>query len=272
VIRARAIIACAAIAMATGLNAAEPILTDDIAAAIAGGRLAQARAMIARADPGAPDIAAALPLLTAELALAERHDDVAYSAFAALRRQTPCNCRADEGFAIAALRLNRMEGVREALETATRQCPDRWKAWNALGIVNDRLARWAESDEAYRQALAASPDRAKILNNLGYSMILRKRPAEAIAPLREATRLAPRNLRAANNLDIARSAAGEDMIAQIPDRGSERWADRVNNAGYAAFLAGDKDHATRYLSAAISAADVYPARAAANLALVQAVP
>jgi Flp pilus assembly protein TadD len=62
------------------------------------------------------------------------------------------------------------------------------------------------------------------------------------------------------------------MIAQIPDRGSERWADRVNNAGYAAFLAGDKSHATRYLSAAVSTADVYPARAAANLALVQAVP
>ncbi|MBY8826483.1 hypothetical protein K7G82_29545 [Sphingomonas colocasiae] len=270
--RVRAIITCAAITMATGLNAAEPIQPDDIAAAIAGGRLAQARAMIARADPGAPDIAAALPLLTAELALAERHDDIAYSAFAALRRQAPGDCRADEGFALAALRLNRMEGVREALETATRQCPDRWKAWNALGVVNDRSARWAESDAAYRQALATSPDRAKILNNLGYSMILRKCPAEAIALLREATRLAPRNLRAANNLDIARSAAGEDMIAQIPDKGSERWADRVNNAGYAAFLAGDKGHAMRYLSTAISAADVYPARAAANLALVQAVP
>ncbi len=266
------IIAAVAIMISTSAYAGETIDPADIGAAIAGGRLAQARAMIVRADPAAPAMVVALPLLTAELALAERHDEIAHTAFGALRTQTPDDCRVNEGFGIVALRLGRTAGAQDALESATRLCPDRWRAWNALGIAYDRAGRWADSDRAYRMALAGTTDRARVLNNLGYSMILRRRPADAVPILREAVRLAPRNERAANNLDIARAAAGEDLIAQIPDKGSARWADRVNNAGYAAFLVGNAQHAVRYLSAAVSAADVYPVRAAANLALVQGVP
>ncbi len=267
-----AIIGLSAMAASAIVHAGEPVDPADIGAAIAGGRLLQARAMIARADPTAPAMVEALPLLSAELALAERRDEIAYTAFGALRTRTADDCRVNEGFAVAAIRLGRMTDVRVALEGVTRLCPHRWQAWNALGIVHDRAARWSDSDQAYRMALAETTDRARVLNNLGYSMILRRRPADAVPILREATTLAPRNERAANNLDIARSAAGEDLIAQIPDKGSERWADRVNNAGYAAWLSGNPRHAIRYLSEAVSAADVYPMRAAANLALVQARP
>ena len=54
----RVIAAIAAVAAAAAANAAEPVDPVDIAAAIAGERLAQARAMIARADPTAPGMAA----------------------------------------------------------------------------------------------------------------------------------------------------------------------------------------------------------------------
>lgn len=270
--RFHAIIGISAIAASAIAHAGEPVDPADIGAAIAGGRLSQARSMIARADPATPALVEALPLLAAELALAERRDEIAYTAFAALRASTSDDCRVNESFGIAAIRLGRMKDVREALESVTRLCPHRWRAWNALGIVHDRAGRWSDSDQAYRMALAETTDRARVLNNLGYSMILRRRPADAVPILREAAMLAPRNERAANNLDIARSAAGEDLIAQIPGRGSERWADRVNNAGYAAWLAGNPRHAIRYLSEAVSAADIYPMRAAANLALAQARP
>lgn len=270
--RLRAIAAAIAIAIPAISHAGQTADPADIGAAISGGRLAQARAMIARADLAAPAMVDALPLLTAELALAERHDQLAYTGFDALRAKRPDDCRVNEGFGLSALRLGRTADAGEALESATRTCPGRWRSWNALGIVHDRAGRWADSDNAYRMALQSTTDRARVLNNLGYSLILRRRPADAVAILREAATLAPQNERIANNLDIARAAAGEDLIAQIPDRGSERWADRVNNAGYAALLAGKPRQAVRYLSEAVSTADMYPIRAAANLAVAQATP
>jgi Flp pilus assembly protein TadD len=236
-----------------------------IEGAIAGGRLVQARAMIARVAPGDP----ALPLLAAELALAERNDSVALAGFQALSPAAPEDCRINAGLGIAAARLGRDADALAPLEAATRLCPDRWHAWEALGVVHDRAGRFIDAERAYRTALATAGDRAGVLNNLGYSLILQRRSAEAVPLLREAARLAPDNERIANNLDIARAAAGDDLAGDLPGRGSSRWADRLNNAGYAAYLAGNAARAARYLSQAITDADVYPAQAAANLALVE---
>jgi Flp pilus assembly protein TadD len=253
-------------AAAWAADSTRPADPAAIEAVIAGGRLVQARAMIARVAPVDP----ALPLLAAELALAERNDTIALVGFQALRAAAPEDCRINAGLGIAAARLSHDADALAPLEVATRLCPERWRAWEALGVVHDRAGRFADAERAYRAALATTGDRAGVLNNFGFSLILQRRSAEAVPLLREAARLAPDSERIANNLDIARAAAGEDLASGLPGRGSTRWADRLNNTGYAAYLAGDAARATRYLSQAVGEADVYPAHAAANLALVEA--
>jgi Flp pilus assembly protein TadD len=249
-----------AIACACPASAETP--AADIAqihAAIEGGRLVQARAML-DSRPDDP----ALRMLRADLALAAREDELALASYRVLD-----GAHAAEGAGIAALRLNRNAEAEPFLRSAVAQSPDLWRAWNGLGVAMDRAGRWNDAAIAYAHALALRPNEPAILANNGYSMLLQRRLDEAARFLDRAALLAP---------DDPVIRADRDMVDVLRGRFPEEkpkgetmaeWARRLNNAGYAAFVAGDRATATALITRAMLASETYYRRAANNLALIE---
>lgn len=238
--------------------------------AITAGRLVQARAMLASTSPAE---AAADPTrlqgLAAALALAERRDRSAHAMFTALLAHDPASCVFLRGAGVSALRLGDHLGAIPFLERAITTCPASSESFSWLATAYDRAKRWAESAAMFDKALALEPDNPGILNNRGYSLIRQRQFEKALPLLERAHALAPANVRIANNLDIVLAATGNPLPAR---EGSDDAlsADRLNNAGYAAYLAGRLEAARAYLSKAMLESDVYSPRIAANLALVEA--
>jgi Flp pilus assembly protein TadD len=216
--------------------------------AIDANRLIQAEAMLDRTDIVLS--AQQRQRLEALLLLAMHRDAEALSRFAVLIPQLPDDCRLQAGAGIAALRLGRMQEAEPKLLAATVACPDRSDAWGALAVLEDKEGRWDRSTAAYSRAIALSADDPALLNNAGVSMLSRQRYGDAVRLFRQALLLDPANERAKNNLDIARVASGERPSFDAEDD-SRRRAERLNNAGYAALLAGDDIAATGYFDEAI---------------------
>lgn len=232
-------------------NGAEPSSADPVAAidrAIAGDRLIQAGAMLDRKDLQLP--AQERARLVASLLLAHRQDAQALKLFEAALAQQPQDCRLQAGAGIAALRLGRDKDAELRLRESTAACPDNAETWGALAVVEDKGGRWDLSAAAYARAIALSKDDPALLNNAGVSLMSQRRYAEAIRLFRQALLIDPANAHARNNLDIARVASGERPDFES-EEDSGRRADRLNNAGYAALLAGDAAAATSYFDEAI---------------------
>lgn len=236
---------------AGAVHGAEPQLADPVAAidrAIAGNRLIQAGAMLDRKDLALP--AQERTRLVASFLLARHHDAEALKLFEAALAAQPEDCRLQGGAGIAALRLGRDKDAELRLRASTAACPDNADTWGALAVVEDKGGRWDLSTVAYARAIALSKDDPALLNNAGVSLISQRRYAEAIRLFRQTLVIDPTNEHARNNLDIARVAFGErpDFEAEID---SGRRAERLNNAGYTALLAGDAAAATSYFDEAI---------------------
>lgn len=230
--------------------------------AIAGGRLIQAETMLERPIPGAPEDE--LVRLRAMLALALQRNVQAESLFAGLVARHPDDCRPRSGLGIATLRLGDAARAEPMLDQAVRECPKQAEAWAALAVARDMQGKWASSADAFSTAILLDPENGAMLNNAGVSLMKQGRFADAIPFFRQALAIDPSDLRAANNLDIARVQAGERPSFGRESSITER-AERLNNAGYAALLAGDEDAATNYFRDAIK---LYPFRfqaAEANL-------
>lgn len=241
----------AALAFSANAHAAELSGAGFVAAvdrAIEANRLIQAEAMLERTDIAID--ASDRARLEASLLLALRRDADAASRFARLLEQSPNDCRLQAGAGIAALRLGRTAEAEPELKAATAACPDRAEAWGALAVLEDKQGRWDRSDAAYARAIALSKDNPALLNNAGVSLMARKRFGDAIRLFRQALLLDPSNTRARNNLDIAQVAGGERPSFDA-EEDSQRKAERLNNAGYAALLAGDDTAATSYFDEAI---------------------
>jgi len=253
--------------------AAEARPADDIpliAAAIRSGRLVQAELMLARTTPPQTGEATTeLEILRGQLALAQGRDQDARQGFGALALRMPGDCRVLLGLGMAESDLGDADLAIGHLESATGTCAADWKAWSALGFAYDAKARWRDSDAAYARAMASGGDQPALLNNVAASLIRQRRFAEAEPLLARARARAPHDVLIANNLDIAAGSLG-----RMPVRGSgdstSRWAERLNNAGYAAMLAGRGDDARKWLTMAVAASPVFQAIAAANLARLDA--
>lgn len=193
--------------------------------------------------------------------------------------------RAAQGLGLALLRQREVAAAVEALTAAVRQNPALWRAWNALGVAHDQLGQWAQAEAAYAQALAAQSGAAEVHSNRGYSRLLQNRAEEAVADLELAATHLPENETVRTNLQLALALAGryeaalalsgtpspeaKSPGAKSPGAESPRtWARALNNVGYAALLREDRETARALLSRALEASDVYYARAANNLALV----
>jgi Flp pilus assembly protein TadD len=242
-----------------------------IEAALDQGRLVQAGAMIDRLRQQAGYIRPnpALIVQEARLALIERRDDEALTAFDAVLVGSPKNCTALEGAGVAATRLRDFDRALRRLETATQNCAERWRVWNALGVVADQQQDWEKAEKAYQTAARLSPGNAEILNNHGYSLMLRRQFDGAARMFEAARRLAPDSLRIANNLDVARASAGKNIDVSSARESKDQLAKRLNNAGYAALMSGDAKTAQSYFDRAVSLSGSYFKRASDNLDLAK---
>jgi len=245
-----------------------PATADAIRAAIDGGRLIQARMMLDRnREAGMP--AEGHEGLEADLLMAEHRYSEALSRYLDLIRAAPDDAHLLTGAGLAALRLGDKAAALQHLRGAVVLKGVDWTAWNALGVLSDDRGAWADSVIAYDKALALAPDKAAIWNNRGYSLLLQRRAQEALAALDRAAALDPNSHRIAVNRQMARGMAGLYPRVRGETESSRDWAARLNNVGYAAWLAGDRPAARSLLARAIEASEVHYGRALANLALVE---
>jgi Flp pilus assembly protein TadD len=241
-----------------------------IAAAIKSGRLYQAALMLDRtAAPADDSERLALLRLRADLALASGENDAALRAFRYLETAEPGDCDALRGKGLAAVRMQLLDEAIAALEPVTRDCPPDGRSWDALAIAYAAQQRWDASAAAHDQALALAPDNPSVLNNRAMVLLAQRRYADALPYLQRAHAAAPGEARIANNLDIARASSGTEPVRDPADD-AHRWAERLNNAGYAALVAGRTSDARRLLTAALEADPRFADRAAASLLLIGA--
>ena len=233
--------------------------------AIQAGRLEQARAMVASAI-GAGMKGDPVDRLLADLAFARGENANALARYTALLFAHPNEPKLLEPAAIAALRLGDTAKAEAFAARATRVPGVSWRAWNTRGAVADLRGDFAAADDFYQQALGLAPDRAEVLNNLGWSRILRGDWQGAVEPLERAAKLMPGSSRAANNLELARAAIDADLPARRSGETDEDWAARLNDAGMAAELRGDRARAVAAFARAIEARGSWYERAVNNLA------
>ena len=259
----------AAVATAPPVAPAMPSLAE-AAHALQAGRLDQARIMIGKAvAAGAPG--QEVGRLVADLAYASGKNEEALSRYQLLLAANVSN---SEGIAeragIAALKLGRIDDALALLTRATKSPDATWRAWNARGVIADLRADWATADEAYAHAATLAPDRPELANNRGWSQLIRGNWSAAIPHLERAVALGSSSIRCANNLELARAALSEGLPERRPSESAHDWAKRLNDAGVAAELSGDRIKAVAAFAQALEASETWYARAANNLAAVTA--
>jgi len=179
---------------------------------------------------------------------------------------------ADQGLletaGIAALKLGNSKRAAAFLERATQGQNATWRAWNALGVMADDNADWAKADECYARAAQLAPHEVGPVNNRGWSLLLRGEWKQAADYFQQAVAMDPQSPRAANNLELANSALAAELPRRRPDETDRSWAERLNDAGVAAALFGDKTRAVAAFTQALNASGSWYARAANNLEAV----
>ena len=231
------------------------------------GRVDQARAMIARAvSAGASGVE--IDHALADLAYASGKNAEALARYEALLKHSPSDRSLLEGAGIAALKLDDVERAHTLLLQATSQPGASWRAWNGLGVVADIEADWNLADHCFAEAARMAPSEGGPVVNHGWSLLLRGKWSEAAALFERAVSLDPRSNRAVNNLELARSALASNLPERQPGEATSSWAARLNDAGVASAILGEKDRATAAFTRALEVSDTWYERAASNLAAV----
>ena len=242
----------------------DPALLADAGHAIDAGRLEQARLMIGRAV-SAGFTGFPVDRLVADLAFASGNYEQAlreYQAIVASGRRVEKIC---ENGAVAALILGRTADARPLADCATESGAVTWRAWNAQGVLADLRQDWDAADTFYEKADQLGPGHAEVVNNRGWSHLLRGDWVSARTFFEQAAKLDPASPRITNNLDLARTALAADLPSRRAGESEEDWAERLNDAGVAAQLLGDKKRALAAFTQALYASDPWYARAAGNL-------
>jgi Flp pilus assembly protein TadD len=244
--------------------AVDASLLKDAAQAIQAGRLVEAKLIIARAislgSRGDP-----VERLTADLAFASGNylqAMVAYRHLAVSSSKQPGDC---ERGAVAALELGRIADAGPLVDCAVSPENASWRAWNARGVLADFRQDWARADESYARALKLDPDNALVLNNQGWSMLLRGDWAGAIPLFEKAAAIDGKSSRVVNNLELARAALAADLPKRRAGESDQDWAARLNDAGVAAEMLGQKKRAVAAFTQALDASPNWYDRASNNL-------
>lgn len=243
---------------------ADPTMVRDAAQAIEAGRLEEARLMIARAV-GAGARGAAVEQLMADLAFVSGKYADALAGYSDLAATGHKDQRVCERGAIAALELGQPGEAKPFVDCATDSDDASWAAWNARGVLADWSRDWTAADRAYARAHQLAPTQAKVVNNAGWSHVLRGDWAGALPYLEAAAALDPKSSKIADNLELARAAVAPELPRRQPNEPKREWAERLNDAGVAAELTGDKSKAVAAFTGALDASDVWYTRASNNL-------
>lgn len=241
-----------------------PVQLDQAAHAIETGRLDQAKMMISAAM-AAGQTGERVERLLADLAFAKGSNAEALVRYRALLLRNRDDAALLERATIAAIRTGDVAEAKKLAQRATAAPDASWRAWNARGVVADFGNDFADADEAYAHALNLAPERAEVLNNIGWSHLMRGDWQGAIAPLESAAASGAASHRIANNLELARAGIAGDLPARRSGESDESWAARLNDAGVAAELRGDRARAVAAFAQAIEARPSWYERAADNL-------
>ena len=261
-ISAMLIAASVSAAPAPPLNAHQ--LLSDAQHAVLEDRLEQASLMVARAmTAGAtgPELARVL----ANLAFAKGNYQEALVRYQSLVGKAPNNSFFLERAGLSALNLGDAKRAAPFLVRATALPHCSWRAWNALGVLADMDHDWSSADTAYARAARLGPDRAEPVANHGWSLLLRGKWQDAVPLLEEAANMDPHSKRIADDLELAREALASDLPTRRVGESDSDWASRLNDAGVAAAILGDKPRATAAFTQALEASGTWYARAANNL-------
>ena len=228
------------------------------------GRFDQARLMIANAI-GAGASPTESDKAIADLAFQSRNYAEALAVYQKLLSIAPDDPLLLERGGLAALQTGEVALAATLIGRAVAKPGASWRAWNAAGAIADTRGDWAGADSAYDKADRLAPGHFEIANNRGWSRILRGDWQGAIPFLEQATVLDPKSSRAANNLELARAALAADLPRRRPDESDSDWAARLNDAGVAAQILGDRKRAIAAFTQALEASNSWYDRAANNL-------
>ena len=225
-------------------------------------RLDQASVMISRAlEAGAtgPE----LDRVLADLAYASGKYPEALGRYEALLKISPGDPSLIEPAAIAALKLGKVDLASSLLSSTSRAAG--WRLWNARGVVADLKHDWKTADESYARAAQLAPGQVGPINNQGWSLVLRGEWRQALNFFERAIELDPKSERIADNLELARMALAAELPKREPGESEASWAARLNDAGIAAVIMGDRNRATAAFTQALDVSGTWYARAANNL-------
>lgn len=261
---ASVLIAASVAAATPSIPAAPPPRLSEIEHALAAGRLEQARLMIARAVAGGTS-GPQIERLLADLAFVSGKNEDAFARYLQLSAADPHDSLLAERAAITALRLGNVAVADLLVVRATVAPKASWRAWNARGVLADLRQDWPAADDAYAKAAAIAPGEAETLNNRGWSNLLRGDWNAALGLFEQAAAGDPASERIANNLELARAALASELPRRRADEDDRAWAARLNDAGIAAKLLGDRQRAIAAFTQALEASGSWYERAANNL-------
>lgn len=236
----------------------------DIAEAIHAGRLDQARLMIAR-DLAAGAVGPRIERLLADLAYASGNYAEAFGRYRGLATAAKSDSLLCERAGLSAMRVGDLREAAKMIDCATRSGKGSWRSWNARGVLADRAGDWAEADVAYQHAAQLAPNEGAVANNQGWSLLLRGDWQGAVVQFERAADLDPHSTRIADNLELARAGVANDLPRRRAGESAADFAKRLNDAGMAAELLGDKERAVAAFTQALEASGTWYARAANNL-------
>ena len=232
-------------------------------AAIQAKRLAEGTVIIGRAI-GAGASGPELDRLMADLAFASGRFAEAQARYEALLKARPLDKSLLEPAGIAALKAGETDRA-FALLSDIDVAGASWRVWNALGVISDLRSDWAVADRCYEQASTLAPKEAAPVNNRGWSHLMRGDWRSASDYFDRAAVLDPRSDRIADNSRLANDV----VAADLPKRGEAETdasiAARLNDAGVAAAMLGDRQRAVAAFTHALDASGTWYQRAAKNL-------
>src|SRR5690348_492606 len=242
-------------------------LIRDADHAIAAGRLEEGRLLIGRAVAAGAS-GPSLERVLANLAYRKGNFQEAVSRSKHLMQLGQRDSHVCEMGTLAALHLGQWLSAKPFADCATASPGSSWRAWNARGVIADFERDWTTADASYARARELASTEAEVINNEGWSHLLRGDWSGALPLLEQAAKLEPNSERIANNLDLAQAALATDLPERRAGESDASWAQRLNDAGVAAELGGDRTKAIAAFTRALRASGVWYARASNNLEAV----
>jgi Flp pilus assembly protein TadD len=241
----------------------QPLL-EDAAKALQAGRIDQARLMVARILAQGV-VGPEIDRLLGDIAYSSGDYAHALARYRLLASGPHPDRAICERAGVAAIKVGNITEASHMIACATDGPESTARAWDAEGVLADMKGDWSAADEAYARAARLAPNDAGVVNNQGWSKLLRGDWAGALEDLERAAALDPKSTRIRNNLELVGAALAADLPQRRAGESDSDWAKRLNDAGVAAELLGEKKRAVAAFTQALEANGTWYARAANNL-------